>query len=137
MSRRFFRTFKVRLLVIAFLWALVAGRLIGAPATVDASTQLVTTSPGGPMTVYIVINPNDVPLNVQNVIAGPGTFNYSFWQTIPPYGSAINHLRDIPQIPTPFQGTLRVYANRPFSAKIVGFDNVDGRYSSFLPWVRR
>ena len=137
MSGQFLHTFKVRLLARALVWALVGGGLAGSPTTANASTASATANTTGPMTVYMVINPNDAPLNVQHVIAGPGSFSFSFWTTIPPHASATYHLRDIPQIPSPFQGTLRVYGNRPFSAQLVGYDNAAGQNSIFLPLVRR
>jgi hypothetical protein len=137
MTRGLFPLLSARLLALVLLATVVATGLANSPATVSAASQQPASS--GAMTIYQLTNPNSVPLNVQNVISGPGAFTYSFWTIVPAQSSLTIHLRDVPQVPARFQGTLNVYASMPFYAAIVGYDYGGGRGPNeiYLPLVTR
>ena len=115
-----------KLTIIALL--AIVGVFVGSSrsgrAFADTSASL-TPGPGA-MTIYSVTNPNSTPVNVQHVISDGSGFNYSFWSQVPAGGTAVYHLESIPQIPSPFQGTLNLYGNQPFAAQIVGYDYPTG-----------
>lgn len=89
----------------------------------SVSTPPVVETPGpGAMTVYAVTNPNTVALTVRHILVGREGTVYVFSQQIPAMETFIYHLRDMPQVPSPFQGSLTLESNLPFRAWIVGFD---------------
>ena len=98
--------------------ALFAGQ---RPAAFAAGLPPGTPGPGA-MTVYTVTNPNSFSLNVEQVITNTMGFNATFWTQIPANSSVTYHLRDISQVPDPFQGTLSLYASQPFTAQVTGYD---------------
>ena len=100
-------------------------RSTSTPAADPSATAATSTTPTpGPraMTVYAVTNPNAVTLDVEHVITDPSGFRHSFWSRVPPNSTAEYHLRDIVEVPSPFRGSLDLYADRPFTARIVGYD---------------
>lgn len=74
------------------------------------------------MTVYSVTNPGATPLRVEHVITNAAGFRYSFWSQVPAGATSLYHLRDLPQVPSPFKGTVTLYSTGPFTARIVGYD---------------
>ncbi|HEX5414446.1 MAG TPA: hypothetical protein VFZ25_02195 [Chloroflexota bacterium] len=88
------------------------------------SPSAAVTVPNG-MTVYSVANPGQEPLRVEHVITNASGFRYAFWSDVPPRGTGVYHLRDMTPVPHPFQGTLTLYANQPFTAQLVGYDYPD------------
>jgi|GEM_PF-3157144 len=96
----------------------VAGRFGRASALGTAASS----SPG--MTIYSVANPNSSPLNVEHCFSDSAGFEYSFWSQIPAKSNATYHVSTMSQIPSPFNGTVTLYADAPFTAQIVGYDNV-------------
>lgn len=94
-----------------------AHSLQAAPLAVGAATPLP-----GSMTIYTVSNPNTTTINVENVISNSDGFRYTFWSQVPPNGAIVLHLRDIAQIPTPFNGQIQLFADQPFTAQVTGFD---------------
>lgn len=113
---------RAKLLVVALLLgaAILASSRSARPAL--ALTAAAPTPGPGAMTVYSITNPNSATLNVQQVISDSNGFSYTLWSDIPAGSTITYHLRDIPQIPSPFQGTLTLYASQPFTAQIVGYD---------------
>ncbi|HEX5414447.1 MAG TPA: hypothetical protein VFZ25_02200 [Chloroflexota bacterium] len=133
---RFDRLRAVMLPFIALVMVVVfATSANGAPPAVVA-TSPAPASGSVAMTVYAITNPNQTPLNVQQVFADSSGFNYTFSSTIPSGGTTTYHVRDIPQIPSPFQGTLTIYASQTFTAQIVGYDYPPGgSHQVWLPIV--
>ncbi len=74
------------------------------------------------MTVYRVANSNSVDLDIQHVIANASGFSYTFRSRVPANSVTTYHLRDIAQVPSPFQGSVTLSADLPFAAEIVGYD---------------
>ena len=74
------------------------------------------------MTVYTVTNPNSFEIEVGHEIVNASGFSYRFQSRIPPNGAAIYHLQDLPQVPSPFQGSVMLTSDNPFDAKVVGYD---------------
>ncbi len=74
------------------------------------------------MTVYTVTNPNDFEIDVEHTITNTSGFSYTFFSRIPAHATATYHLRDIPQVPSPFRGTVTLSSADPFDAKVVGYD---------------
>jgi len=96
-------------------------RLPGTPAATEVSNAAPKPAVGA-MTIYAVTNPNRVPIDVLQVISDGKGFSFTFSQRIPPGATNQFHLRNMPQIPSPFKGTVKLSANLPFTARIVGYD---------------
>ncbi len=111
-----------KVLAVAFILGVVILASTWSARPALALTAGAPTPGPGAMTVYSIANPNSVTLNVQQVVSDSNGFNYTFWSQIPAGSTVTYHLRDIPQIPSPFQGTLTLYASQPFTAQIVGYD---------------
>lgn len=93
------------------------------PALTPSVAGKVTPSARpGAMTVYAVTNNNPVDLDVEHVITSPSGFKHSFWSRVPAGKTVRFHLKDIPEIPSPFEGSLTLNADKPISAEIVGYD---------------
>lgn len=105
--------------LLGWVLALAIALQVG-PAQADP--ELAAAPSPGAMTVYSVTNSNGTTLSVEHVIMDPSGFNFSFWSQIPPGATVTYHLRDIAQVPSPFQGTMTLYASQPFVAQIVGYD---------------
>jgi len=109
-----------RLVLVALLVGLaLTGWFRGDPsgrATAwSAPLASATTAP----TVYRVTNPNSTTLDVEHAIWDQHGFRYTFWSQVPP-GQAVEYrLADMPQVPSPFAGSVTLSANLPFSAEIV------------------
>jgi hypothetical protein len=76
----------------------------------------------GAMSVYRIHNPNSVPVVVHHDFTGPGGFRYRLESSVPAGGDAEYHLRDIAEIPNRFSGSVKLSADRAFSAEIIGYD---------------
>ena len=101
------------------------GVLLAFHIPTASANDLPPGTPGpGAMTVYTVTNPNSFALNVEQVITNTVGFNDTFWTQIPPNASVTYHLRDNSQVSDPFQGTLSLYADHPFTAQVTGYDNL-------------
>jgi len=111
-----------KLLAVALLSGVVILTSTWSARPALALTAAAPTPGPGAMTVYSITNPNSVTLSVQQVVSDSNGFNYTFWSQIPAGSAVTYHIRDIPQIPSPFQGTLMLYASQPFTAQIVGYD---------------
>src|SRR5262245_54108043 len=95
----------------------------GGQSDLASALPIGASTPGpGAMTVYAVTNPNTVAINVEHVFAGASGFQYVFWTRILPNSTATYHVRDLPQVRSPFQGTLSLYADMSFSAQVTGYD---------------
>ncbi len=105
--------------------------LLAVGATTDASLYYVryvsaadapTPSPGA-MTIYQVDNPGVSGLLVQHDFSNAqATPVYSFSDTVPASASTQYHVRDMTQIPSPFEGQVVLSASQPFSAEVVPYD---------------
>jgi hypothetical protein len=82
---------------------------------------LPTPPPGG-MTVYRVTNGNAEAIDVLHTVSDPFGFRHSFWTLVPAGGDVTIHLRDVPEVPSPFQGDVQLTAAQPFVAEVLGFD---------------
>lgn len=129
---------KGRVVALLFLVALgvatVAGRSQPAPVAAAASIAASVPTPGpGAMTVYNISNANATTLNVQNVISNSSGFSYTFWNQVPANSSVVVHVRDIAQVPSPFNGQVQLYADQPFTAQITGYDYPSGPAATATP----
>jgi hypothetical protein len=77
-----------------------------------------------PMTVYAVGNPNPAAITVEHVITNTEGFRHSFTSSVGAGEVAEYHLRDIPEVPSPFLGAMTLSAGLPFTASVVGYDYV-------------
>ena len=80
------------------------------------------TPPAGAATIYRVTNANATALDVLHTISDPFGFRHSFWTLVPAGGDVTIHLRDIPEVPSPFQGEVQLAAALPFAAELIGYD---------------
>jgi hypothetical protein len=80
------------------------------------------TPPAGGMTVYRVTNGNAEAIDVLHTISDQFGFRHSFWTLVPAGGDVTIHLRDVAQVPSPFQGSVELTATQPFIAEVLGFD---------------
>lgn len=102
---------------------LTLGFLEGERAQPVHAATFATLTPGpGAMSIYEVTNPNANTLTVQQTFNGPNGFTYSLWSQVPPNSSRTIHVSNIPQIPSPFNGTVQITADGPFTAQIIGYD---------------
>jgi hypothetical protein len=108
------------LLLIGVVVGIAVALFISRAGTIPTLAQVGSGASG--MTVYRVTNPNAVPLDVEHVISDNNGFRYSFWAQVPAGQAADYHLRDMPQVPSPFQGAVNLSANLPFTAQIIGTD---------------
>jgi hypothetical protein len=77
----------------------------------------------GAMTIYSVTNLSTVNANVQHVFQdSTGVTTYEFTDQLPPAALRLYHVRDMPQIPSPFEGKLRLISDQPITALIVDYD---------------
>lgn len=94
---------------------------------------------GAGMTIYAVTNPNSTTINVEHVFSNSSGFQYTFWSPVPPNTTTTYRVATMPQIPAPFNGTVTLYADAPFTARVTGYDNLNpppaGQYRVFLPQV--
>ncbi|MHB1131374.1 MAG: hypothetical protein ACYC4L_03200 [Chloroflexota bacterium] len=74
------------------------------------------------MTVYSVTNPNSAALDVLHVITDPVGFRHTFSARVPPGATVEFHLRDVVAVPSPFNGTLTLHADKPFTAAVIAYD---------------
>ncbi|MBX6771944.1 MAG: hypothetical protein IRY83_09480, partial [Chloroflexi bacterium] len=89
------------------------------------ATTLAATAPTpgpGAMTIYAVTNQSTVTLNLQHIFSDSSGFYYSFTSQIPPSSTVEYHVKDMPQVPSPFQGSLTLRGDQNFTAQIVGYD---------------
>lgn len=107
---------------IIILVVLAVTGSIGPPEPTQASVQGLPSPGPGAMTVYAITNPGASAVTVENVLTNSSNFRYVFWVNLPANSTVTCHLRDIPQVPNSFQGTLTLYASSPFTAAIVGYD---------------
>src|SRR5579875_2061057 len=110
--------------IIVILLAAVAASIGLQHRIVPAGAiSLNAPTPGpGAMSIYAVTNPNTTTLNLQHVISDASGFAYTFTSQIPAGATVEYHVRDIPQVPSPFQGSVTLYGDQPFTAQIVGYD---------------
>ena len=86
------------------------------------SAAAPTPSPGA-MTIYQVSNPNASELETTHTfINALSTPVYTMNQSVPAVSTAVYHVRDIPQVVSPFNGSVRIEADMPFSAEVVDYD---------------
>lgn len=119
---RFAAMCRVLGLLIGLLVCGVVAFLTAQTSTASAAGSPTGTPGPGAMTEYTVTNPNSFTLNVEHVITNTVGFNDTFWTQIPPNSSVTYDLRDMTQVPDPFQGTLTLYADHPFTAQVTGYD---------------
>lgn len=111
---------KEMFLVLLILATLIVGH--SDVGRVRAFPQAGSTPGPGAMTVYTVSNPNSSTLGVTHVFSNSSGFSYTFWSQVPGHSTATYHLSSIPQVPSPFTGSVVLSASLPFTAWIVGYD---------------
>jgi hypothetical protein len=82
------------------------------------------SAPAGSMTVYAVTNPNIAALDLKHTFTDGFGFEYIMWTLLPAGTMREFHLRDLPQIPSPFQGYVNLEAPETFIAKVTGYDQL-------------
>lgn len=98
----------------------VLGVGLGSSANIQAAVG--TPSPGA-MSVYQVSNPNASALiTTHTFINAQTTPVYTMVNSVPAVSTAVYHVRDIPQVVSPFNGNVRIEADMPFSAEVVDYD---------------
>lgn len=123
MARLQLRGLRARLFAAVVLAPFVILLGIGSPAEDVRAIYLAAPTPGpGAMTIYAVTNSNTTTLNLQHTVTDGSGFQYTFASQIPPQTTVQYHVRDIPQIPSPFQGSVSLRGDVPFTAQIVGYD---------------
>jgi hypothetical protein len=110
-------------LVAALLLLAVVAALARGSGVADAAPVTLATPGPGAVTVYSVTNPNATALNVQHVFSNASGLSYSFWSQVPAGATATVDLSAIPQVPSPFNGTVTLYADQPFTARVTGYDD--------------
>jgi hypothetical protein len=110
--------------LLAFLIAGLAWVASARPPFARATTLAATAPTPGPgaMTIYAVTNQSTVTLNLQHIFSDSSGFYYSFTSQIPPSSTVEYHVKDMPQVPSPFQGSLTLRGDQSFTAQIVGYD---------------
>ena len=109
--------------ILAFFLALAIMFVIaGNDDPVSAAPLAAPTPNPGAMTVYSVSNANSVDINVQNVFTDTSGFNFSFWGSVPANSTVVYHVSQMPQVPSPFNGSLNLFSNQPFTAEVVSYD---------------
>lgn len=113
-------------------WSIAAAGALAAAVTaliISAGRAQEADLPADPapppvrlMTVYAVTNPQAVDLTVEHVISDASGFTHRFWSQVPAGGTVEYHLRDMPEVPSPFDGSVTLSAELPFTAAIVGSD---------------
>ena len=95
---------------------------VGIGSSTQMQAAISTPSPGA-MTVYQVSNPNaSALLTTHTFINAISTPVYVMNSTVPAVSTAVYHVRDMPQIVSPFNGSVRIEADMPFSAEVVDYD---------------
>jgi hypothetical protein len=112
--------YKATLVVLVVLATLLAGR--GDVGRVRAFPLAGPTPGPGAMTVYAVSNPNSSALGVIHVFSNSSGFSYTLLSEVPGRSTATYHVSRIPQVPSPFTGSVFLFAGLPFTARIVGYD---------------
>ena len=110
---------------MGLVFAALAGAAIAAlswSVGQPGGATTVTAADGRPMTVYAVTNPGSNEITVRHVITNAAGFRHQFDSKVPPNSTARFRLRDMPQVPSPFNGALVLSADRPFIATVVDFD---------------
>ena len=109
-------------IALAGLVLIIVGLAPGHPTVARAATLALPTPGPGAMSIYTVSNSSSAVLNVEHVFTDNSGFTYSFWDQIGPGATTTYHVSNMAQIPEPFNGTLNLYGNQPFSSQIVGYD---------------
>ena len=121
------------LLVVALLGLMLSQSASGAYEP-DRAYQIrpvgaldpMPTPAAGAMTVYSVINVDALPLDALHTFRdAQGVVVYQFQAAVPADTQNQYHVRDMAQIPSPFQGEVAISADRAFSAFVVGYDYPD------------
>lgn len=120
------RAVRAGLLVALMVLVLVgcAPSAFGAEETDLERAAVVAIQPPGPgaMTVYRVTNPNAERLRVVHRFYDGLGFSHSLSDSVRPARSKRYHVRDVPAVPSRWQGWAELTADRPFSAEVVGYD---------------
>jgi hypothetical protein len=82
----------------------------------------VPTPGSGVQTIYQITHTGAATLNVQHVFQNAAGFSYSFQSQVAARSTAICHVSQIPEIPSPFFGRTVLYGDAPFVAHVVGYD---------------
>jgi hypothetical protein len=106
------------LFVLAAVFNLVGTRSAARPTP----TLPKENGDARPMTVYAITNPNNVAITVSHVVTDAAGFYYTFSSNIPPSSTVEFHLRDIAAVPSPFDGSMTLSSDQPFTAAVTGFD---------------
>jgi len=111
----------MRYLSLFILLPLLAGMLLlpTSPPAVRADVGI----PGpDAQTIYSVTNPQAAPLMVLHLHSDGSGFEFSFFDEVPAGATVEYHVRDMPQISSPYSGTVQLSASAAFSATIAGYD---------------
>ena len=109
------------LLLAFFLITTVLALSVSVAPSILAAAP--TPSPGA-MTIYQVTNPNQVSLYTQHTFykGTSPTPVYEFFSTVPISSTLSYHVSTMPQITSPFTGSVVISASLPFTAEVTGYD---------------
>lgn len=98
-----------------------------------ARTNTLSVPASSSMTVYAVTNSNVDELYTEHTIYDQSGFQYVFSRVVPAGAVLEVHLRDLPQVPSPFLGAVKIEAERAFTAEIIGSDQLLDTPTPTLP----
>jgi hypothetical protein len=111
----------MRWIGLAVVVALVVGFLTAGTATNAAPLMAPTPLPGA-ITVYRVTNPGLVAVEVTHTIRDQAdSLVYQFTDSVAP-GAWDYHVAGWEQVPSPFEGSVTLDADSPFTAEVVDYD---------------
>jgi hypothetical protein len=111
---------------VGILVGLVVVGLASVATPAFGGVLAAPTPSAGAMTIYSVTNPNATDLLVEHVFTNTAGFYHSFTSTVLAGRTAEYHVRDVAAIPSPFEGSLTLNADQPFTAEVVGYDYPGG-----------
>ena len=96
----------------------------GTPAAAATWLPAAAPTPGpGAMSIYTVTNGNASPVSIQHSFVNKsGVTIYAFTSSVPAQATSEYHVRDITQVPSPFDGSVTLSGSLQFTAQVVGYD---------------
>ena len=124
-----------RLLVIILVLVGLGAWLVPVSAAPLLGPLAAPTPLPGAMSVYQITNPNAFPvIFTQEFRDQSGALTFSMTDSLAGNETKVYHVRDISQIPSPWQGGLDITATQPFTGDITDFDY--NTYTVKLPIVK-
>jgi hypothetical protein len=96
---------------------------IGLPVVGLRAAAIPTPTGAGAASIYTITNPNIGAILVRHVFTqtGDGT-TFAFTAAVAGSTTVTYHVIDMPEIPSPWNGTVTLECDQPFTAEIIGFD---------------